>query len=75
LSLVHELAKKDIDELTESDLYRGYNEKMSAYASSPEGIMILSSKGNVYLVSTESAKDIKTINATLPYFDREQQSP
>lgn len=44
---------------------------MSAFASSPDGIAVLSSKGNVYLVSTESVKDIKTINATLPYFNAE----
>jgi len=38
--------------LSEDDLFRGYNEKLSSYAVSPEGISILSSKGKVYFIDT-----------------------
>ncbi|CAD8193886.1 unnamed protein product [Paramecium pentaurelia] len=68
ISLIHELAKKDIDELSEDDLYRGYNEKLSSYAVSPEGISILSSKGKVYFIDTNQ-KNLSIINQTLPLFN------
>ncbi|CAD8094909.1 unnamed protein product [Paramecium primaurelia] len=68
ISLIHELAKKDIDELSEDDLFRGYNEKLSSYAVSPEGISILSSKGRVYFIDTNQ-KNLSIINQTLPLFN------
>ncbi|CAD8162331.1 unnamed protein product [Paramecium octaurelia] len=73
ISLVHELAKKDIDELSDDDLYRGYNEKLSSYAVSPEGISILSSKGRVYFIDTNS-KNLSIINQTLPLSNDNQQT-
>ncbi|CAD8205637.1 unnamed protein product [Paramecium pentaurelia] len=73
ISLVHEFSKKDIDELNEEDLYRGYNEKLSSYAISPDGISILSSKGKVYFIDTNS-KDLSIINQTLPLSNDHQQS-
>ncbi|CAK61088.1 unnamed protein product (macronuclear) [Paramecium tetraurelia] len=73
ISLVHEFSKKDIDELGEEDLYRGYNEKLSSYAVSPLGISILSSKGKVYFIDTNS-KDMSFFNYTLPLLNEHQQS-
>ncbi|CAD8118966.1 unnamed protein product [Paramecium sonneborni] len=73
ISLVHELAKKDIDELSEDDLYRGYNEKLSSYAISPEGISILSSKAKVYYIDT-SSQNLSIVNYTLPLLNNNQQT-
>ncbi|CAD8199412.1 unnamed protein product [Paramecium octaurelia] len=73
VSLVHEFSKKGIDELGEEDLYRGYNEKLSSYAVSSDGISILSSKGKVYFIDTNS-REMSFFNYTLPLLNEQQQS-
>ncbi|CAD8116242.1 unnamed protein product [Paramecium sonneborni] len=73
ISLVHEFSKKDIDDLSEEELYKGFNEKLSSFAISPEGISILSSKGKIYYINTMS-KDFSIFNQTIPSLNEHQQT-
>ncbi|CAD8207105.1 unnamed protein product [Paramecium pentaurelia] len=65
--LVTQQVKKDLDDLTEEDLYIGYREKLISLANSPDGVCVLSSKGNVYLIGTNGRNPVNIKNQTLPH--------
>ncbi|CAK65221.1 unnamed protein product (macronuclear) [Paramecium tetraurelia] len=72
--LVTQQVKKSLDDLSEEDLFVGYREKLISIANSPDGICVLTSKGNVYLIQSNGNNPINIKNQTLPYITLNQES-
>ncbi|CAD8123972.1 unnamed protein product [Paramecium sonneborni] len=73
IPLIAEQAKKNLDDLSEDDLYIGYNEKLISQAKSPEGICLLSTLGKVYLIEFQDSNKIQLKNYTLPPITKNQE--